>query len=322
MQRCESFYVFPKTIFSNLISRRSSVTAEKLASYKALIETATDDLQDHLGTIDEKLEAILQRSVSDSNPDSKELRLMKEERLSTQRCLQICDQLSEHINQIKIPPTRSSVSPGAIDARSIPEQAINEGLQNCRNSLIFTTAKLEKYMKDITDRMVARSKTGMMSEDDVADLARLQEEWETARQGVIFCSQAEDYLKENVSVIENDATGDAIQLMVSTTGKPVHGKNKGYGWRTRQVGGLFNADETVVQLSRDMARVNIDTAGNDSESSRSKPPSQPTRAAESDSTSEAWVRHGKGNTLKASSSPGGAAPGVGEQKGQNNSVKR
>merc|ERR1712000_563844 len=39
---------------------------------------------------------------------------------------------------------------------------------------------------------------------------------------------------ENISIIENDGTGDSWQIMVSTNDKAIHGTNKGRGWRTRQ----------------------------------------------------------------------------------------
>ena len=186
-------------------SRRTSVTAEKLESYELLIETATDDLQDHLDSIDEKLEAIFRRAVTESNSDSTELSVMKEERLSTQRCLQICDELSEHIKRISLPSGRGSYTPGPIDIQGLPEKTMHEGLRDCRNSLVSTVAKLERHMKDLTDKMVAKSRAVMASEDDIADLVRLQEEWETARHCVSICSKAEDHLEENISVIENNA---------------------------------------------------------------------------------------------------------------------
>jgi hypothetical protein len=37
------------------------------------------------------------------------------------------------------------------------------------------------------------------------------------------------HLKENISTIENYATGDAIQFMVSTDGHTINGKNRGLG---------------------------------------------------------------------------------------------
>jgi hypothetical protein len=308
-------------LFSNLVSRKSSVTAESLESYKDLIKTATDDLQAHLESIDEKLEIIFRQTETESNSDATELRLIKEERLSTQKCLQICDQLSDHINQIQLTPKRSASSPGPIDSDAIPERITNEGLQECKNSLALTTARLESYMRDIMDRLVTKSKTAMTSEDEVADLARLREEWETARQCMDICSKADNHLKENVSTIDNYATGDAIQFMVSTNGKIIHGKNRGLGWRTRQVGG-YVSDTSVVHLSRDMSRTSFQNTGNDGPSSRSNTSSVPDDTVESRPISEFRERYGRGIRLTSKFTPDVTASSTGSAESGRNSLPK
>jgi hypothetical protein len=308
-------------LFSNLVSRKSSVTAESLESYKDLIKTATDDLQAHLESIDEKLEIIFRQTETESNSDATELRLIKEERLSTQKCLQICDQLSDHINQIQLTPKRSASSPGPIDSDAIPERITNEGLQECKNSLALTAARLERHMKDIMDRLVTKSKTAMTSEDEVADLTRLREEWETARQCMDICSKADNHLKENVSTIDNYATGDAIQFMVSTNGKIIHGKNRGLGWRTRQVGG-YVSDVSVVHLSRDMSRTSFQNTGNDGPSSRSNTSSVPDDTVESRPISEFRERYGRGIRLTSKFTPDLTTSSTGSAESGRNSLPK
>ena len=279
-----------------MTSRKSSVTAESLESYKDLIKTATDDLRAHLESIDEKLEIIFTQTTTDNNPDATELKLIKEERLSTQNCLQICDQLSDHINQIQLTSKRGASSPGPVDSDGVSERVMNEGLQECRNNLTITAARLERHMKDIIGRLVTKSKTTMTSEDEVAGLARLQEEWETARQCMDICFKADNHLKDNVTTIDNYATGDAIQFMVSTNGKVVHGKNRGLGWRTRQVGGYLN-DSTVVHLSRDLSRTSFQNTGIDGSISRSNTSSVPEDIMEKGTVSEFRERYGQGFRL-------------------------
>lgn len=65
-----------------------------------------------------------------------------------------------------------------------------------------------------------------------------------------------------MSTIENYAEGDAVQIMVSTNGKILRGKNRGLGWRTRQVGGYLS-DASLRQLSRDMLHSNSQSTFND-----------------------------------------------------------
>ena len=57
--------------------------------------------------------------------------------------------------------------------------------------------------------------------------------------------------ERNISVIENYATGDAVQIMVSNNGKTIRGQNRGMCWRTRQVGGYLS-DATIVRLLEDI----------------------------------------------------------------------
>lgn len=175
---------------------------------------------------------------------------MKEERLSTERCLQICARLSEHIEQIQLNDGEYS------NSNAVPKLIVNQGLQQCKDSLASTAIKLEKHIQDIMDRMFVKSKSSFKSEEDLADLTRLRDEWNTTRECIGICSQADKHLKETVTTIENYGTGDAVQFMVSTNGQVIHGKNRGLGWRTRQVGGHLS-DESVQQISRDMTTINI-----------------------------------------------------------------
>lgn len=223
----------------------------------------------------------------ESASDAEELRRIKEERTSAQKCLQICAQLSDHINQIQFTPELPD---------TLPKKFTTEGLQECKNSLDLTTAKLESYMKDRLDRLVTKAKTAMTSEEDFADLVRLQEEWETTRQSREICSKAEMHLKENITTIDNYATGDAIQFMVSTDGNIVHGKNRGLGWRTRQVGGRLS-DLSVQQLSRDMSSIRFQHTENNIPSSRGNTILVPDDGVENKPGSEFKERYGPGFKL-------------------------
>jgi hypothetical protein len=89
------------------------------------------------------------------------------------------------------------------------------------------------------------------SEGEAAELAELQEEWESARCCKGICSEAD----KNITKVENYAASDnALQFVVSTNGKVVHGKNRGEGRNPRQFGGYLS-DQSLQQLSRDMVRI-------------------------------------------------------------------
>ena len=305
--------------FFNLISRKSSVTAESLENYKDLIKTATADLEAHLESIDGKLEIIFEQTVTESDSDAAERRLIKEEQLSTRKCLEICAQLSDHIDQIQLTPERRDDSPGGIDPATFPERVTNVGLQECKNSLILAMAKLERHMQDLVDRLITKSKTAMTSEEDIADLARLQDEWKTARQCLDICSKADNHLKENISTIDNYATGDAVQFMVSTDGNIIHGKNRGLGWRTRQVGGHLS-DLSVQQLSRDMTSISIRNTRNEGPPSQGDTLPGPNDGVENELISDFRERYGRGFKLTSKSIPDvTTSPTRSAKSGQNSS---
>lgn len=229
-----------------------------------------------------------------SDSDALELRKIKEERLSTEKCLQICAQLSEHISQIQRSFQHSDGSPGS-SPDTVPERVTNDSLQECKDNLQLTISKLERRMQDVMDRMVAKSKTAMTSEEEYTDLVRLRDEWDTAHKCMDICSKANNNLKENISTIDNYATGDALQFMVSTSGQLLHGKNQGFGWRTRQVGGHLS-DTTVQQLSRDMTSINLRKIENYGQSARGSATVVPDET-ENEAIHEFKERYGQGFKL-------------------------
>jgi hypothetical protein len=115
-------------------------------------------------------------------------------------------------------------------------------------------------MQDILDRMMSKSMT-TMAQDDAKYLARLREDWTTARQCRDILSEADHRLKENISVIDNHATGDeTVQLLVSNSQKTIHGKNRGYGFQIKQLGGHLS-DESIQKVSGDFLQMSLRRSG-------------------------------------------------------------
>lgn len=149
----------------------------------------------------------------------------------------------------------------------LPEKITSDGMQECRVSMEQTTARLEKHMQDVLDRIVAKSNRAT-TQDDTAFLAKLQEEWTTARQCRDICFKADQHLKENISVIDNHATGDeTVQFLVSSSQKTIHGKNRGYGVQIKQLGGHLS-DQSIQKISGDFLKMTLRKPGNDNTSSQ------------------------------------------------------
>lgn len=139
----------------------------------------------------------------------------------------------------------------------------------------------------------------MTSAEDSEDILRLGEELQTTRHCIDICSKADTYMRENTSIIDNYATGDAVQFLVSNNGKIIHGKNRGLGWRTRQVGGYLN-DESIQQLSRDFSNNSIHISKYDTSSSETHPTSVSGDDLGKDSSPD-FKRYGPGFKLASTS---------------------
>jgi hypothetical protein len=223
-----------------------------------MIKDATVDLEDHLRSIDEKLESTFSRAASESDEDAIQMRQMQEERSSTQQGLAICAQLSAHISRIQ-PLTGADHGQSSIDAHAMPpavaERITREGLEECQDTLSNTANRLEKHLQSIMDQLMAKSKTALSSPQDAADLGRLQKEWETARLCLDICSKAnENATKATINVFENiKGDEDVLQFFASTTGKIVHAKDITLGPRGVQFGGQIS-DASIQHISRDFSR--------------------------------------------------------------------
>lgn len=213
--------------------------------------------------MDEKLERILSQNAAGSELDASEVKRIKDERLSTEKCLQICSQLSEHIDQIHKTALNNGSANADSGSSSIPEKITNDGLKECKSSLARMAQELASHEKQLFDRLMSKLDPTSASQENTADITRLRDEWQSTRKSMDILSAAGNHLDQNISIIENHAAGDAVQVMVSTNGKTLHGTNRAVGWRSRQIGGYLD-DETVRQISRDMVSITINT-NNDKE---------------------------------------------------------
>ena len=152
------------------------------------------------------------------------------------------------------------------------------------------------------DRLVTKSKTAMTSSEDAAELVRLRDHWESTRQCLDICTRADQHVKENISDIDNYATGDAVQFMVSTNDKVIHGRNRGLGWRTRQVGGHIDS-VSLRQISQDIMTINIKEAPKTAPASQTDSSSVPPENLENVPNSAFQARHGQGFKLAPKSGP-------------------
>jgi hypothetical protein len=127
---------------------------------------------------------------------------------------------------------------------TIPSGSVSDGetiedLRERDERLNLTIERLRDQGKDLLDQSVASS-TSTSNMNETCGLVKRQDTWKTPGQCRDTCYGTLKSLEDDVSPLENYATGDAIQYMVSTKGKVLHGRNRGLGWRSRQVGGYLS----------------------------------------------------------------------------------
>jgi hypothetical protein len=198
------------------------------------------------------------------------------------------------------------------------ERPATEGSQEYEDSFILTAAKMERHMKDRLDQLLMKLKTGATSEEDIANLIRLQEEWEMTRQLIDTYSKAERHLNKNISIIENHATGNAIQFMVSPNGKILHGSNRGVGPRTRQVGGYID-NKTTEEISKYMSSVDLQNIASEDPSSSNNTSSAPNDGVENEPTSEYMKLYGRGFKFMSENTENTPTTSMPSQEGRLNS---
>lgn len=203
-----------------------------------------------------------------------------------EKCLEICDQLSERISQTRFTPA-SNASPSSSGMGTLPERLTSAGLQECK-------AKFEQHMKRLIDRLVTKSASTPASQEDLTDLERLRDEWETTLQCIDICSKADTNFNESVTTVDNYATGDAVQFVVSTDRQVIHGRNRGLGWRARQVGG--HLDDTSLQQLSKIFTTNLYHIENDNLSSPNPKTTTASNLAPSE-FSDFDKRYGRGSQL-------------------------
>ncbi|EWZ33803.1 hypothetical protein FOZG_13497 [Fusarium oxysporum Fo47] len=208
----------------------------------------------NINLVDGRLDSLLGSTIPKGDSEVIESNYAQGEWRSTQRCLRICAQLSQHIRQLelaRIPGSQSA--PYLRDAKSEAEKVFHKSLQKSMDSLESAATALREHMRDLLDRLATNSKMPVSS-DEIEDLTDLWKEWETVRQCLDICSKANDNLEEKIFIVKNHATGnDEFQLLASIDGETTCGKGVGFSWRARQLEGRAS-DRTFQQATAALAR--------------------------------------------------------------------
>lgn len=231
-----------------------------------MITNATSDLQEHLEQIDDKLWTFSQRSEKISGPDEAEWLEIQQEKDSTEKCLQICAQVSGYINRVHpdnvadVPSTsdRDQTTTVADDSQPPSAKRVVDGtLKECKEKLATTSSELNERVQKLNDRLATFLSSGVrLSNDDRTELDQIQEEKDSLQQCLAICNQASEKTNGVRMNIFEDVTSvdDAQQLIVSTLGDLISAKRITTGSRSSQWLGQMS-DDTVQQVSRDRSLI-------------------------------------------------------------------
>jgi hypothetical protein len=145
-----------------------------------------------------------------------------------------------------------------MDSESFPKGNNLTELKSCKNELVLIKAKYDIHMRFYMNRLVTKSKAGPISDEDSADLERIQEIWAITNEALNVCTKAEGHMLENVSSIQNIAKGEAIQYLASTQGVPFNGKNVSSGKKAKQFGG-YPKDESLKEIIKETLGGSLNT---------------------------------------------------------------
>lgn len=279
----------------------SALTDERVEGYMQLIQRATAGFEDRLQRIDGRLEILADLAAASTGANNAEAAMevhqIQEDRANTERYLAICTQLMSHINELRLAGRRD---PDSTSADSVSEKIANEGFDECADSISRMASRLATHEQQLFKRLSDAMMSSAPSTMDGAEISRLRSEWKSTHAQMDILSKAERKLKETVSIINNRATGNAIQVMVSVDGKPIHGTNEGTGEWTRQVGG-YMSNESLQQVMQGMLKMSMCDLEKSKLGKENSVPEHVVEKKKSESTFESV--YGGGNTLGSESKP-------------------
>lgn len=234
-----------------------------------MIQDTTSDLQEHMKRVEERVIALAASPTERSTGDEPEWIAMLEEKQSTQQGLQICSQLSTHIEELGSTSRehpRFSQQPSA-------HKLIRGSLSVAKGSIQSLALRLETHERDIDSRMEAMQSIVPLSDGDAIQLAQLQETKESLRQCMNVVADAGDTLSDTVAnercnVFEDiTVTGNSYNVSVSTVKDLVVARRINLSGQARSLGGQMSDEsyqktiDGLTNLDLESARANRQDAG-------------------------------------------------------------
>ncbi|KAF4431464.1 beta-lactamase [Fusarium acutatum] len=285
----------------------TAVTRNVIDEYKDMIDDTTADLQKHMQRLDERARSLAIPPAESVESDSTDWLALFEEKESTRKGLQICTELSLHIEALE---STSSENP-QFSKQPSADKYIKSSLSSAKSSISTLESRLRSHESEIDRRMDAMKLKTDLSEDDINELAQLRETKESIQQCMNVVAHAgEDLTRERANVFEDITMADnAYGITVSTVKDLVYARRVNVQGQARYVGGQIDEasyNATITALT-DLDRGSAQYGGRDITSVSSKD-----EVANKAVPSRAFLeRHGPGVKLEpsgVSAKPSGSSP--------------
>ncbi|KAF2719906.1 hypothetical protein K431DRAFT_271654 [Polychaeton citri CBS 116435] len=235
--------------------RASRFSLEKLEEFSDMIKRTVEDLESHRQEMDDKLidRPVLESVTGDS---LKERRLLLEEKMSTQKCLDICARVSAELSRHRLDNGQneaqlSKAYSGAVATLGeMPsETVLNYLFQHLKAKLEATSSQFDNRMLFMEERLNRYPPTNNLSFDDKE---KLIQERDSLEQCLSICEKASDDTEHARTNNFKSVSGaeDCQQLIVSTTADLINAIEVKVGNRSQQILGQLS-DQSVQQVSND-----------------------------------------------------------------------
>ncbi|GFF97418.1 hypothetical protein IFM47457_11383 [Aspergillus lentulus] len=223
--------------------RQTTVTSNVLKEYKQIIAETTSDLQDHLLDLDSRVQSLQWKRSFQSAPN--ELEEIREEKASTEQCLNICTGVSEAIEAFeKNLSLGSDAHSASVKQKSSAQVRITTKamLTDFQVKLLTSRKDFKSRMKELDRRLYNLSEKGPhLTGEEALRLECMKEERDNA---------SDLAANPRVNIFKNiKSADDSHQLVVSTIRDLISAKHITTGARSAQWFGQMS-DETLQQLSQ------------------------------------------------------------------------
>lgn len=234
------------------------MTADCVKEWEEKICCAKSDLEDRLRELDEKLEAFSKHASSVDTRSETEWRQIQEEKQSTEQCLVICAEFSEHIEKVGSQvetcsgPDRLYAGVG-VKGQYAAKQALGDLFGKFQSELATASVKFNSIIEGLYHRQNGLPpRSAHISGEDAAAMQQIREERNSTAQCLTICADAAEQ-SENIqsNIFEDISSGDdSRQFVISSIEQLITAKRITTGSRSLLMLGQLS-DDTIKQSSRD-----------------------------------------------------------------------